>query len=399
MALDNDNHQDILVLNAESTAQTLAKLREVKNKKMKQMESVAITLAFADASVSTPEGLVMMFQMVARCFPSLTSLEIRSDIEGDDPVVAPVNVLTAMLHPNKGPNGLKVLSLQGVRFSGDDKDFHMLTKAIRRHSTLKHCELYQTSMVNLSSGVSGMETIISALSKTLEKIVISASRLAPGGARFWSGSSLVKLCRSTTLKELKLHHIQELTEEHIVLMSQALRSNKTLRKLSLLKYEENTVDHAEKKNDKNVKNKKKRQPTKLPVESLSSEAGTLAIANMLRANNAIEELSLSAMDFNEYSAMFYGNALEADNTTLQNIWLLVPTNNGGASSFPPDEPRIDYFLRLNRAGRQKVSTLLIEEREGDDSSRAEWVESLVHCKRDVDVSFFFLSKKPSLCQI
>lgn len=389
------NHQEIRVVSADDTIQILSKLKEAKSKISKQVESVAVALALPQTFAEAQEtSLVTMFQNISRCFPKLKSLDIWSEVESESCQV-PIAGLTALLHPNKGPKQLKVLTLQGVRFSGDDKAYSTLVKAIGKHSALECCELYETSMNNLSTGESGMEKIISALSKKLKKIEINGSRLAPSGAPYWSGTSLVELCHSPTLAEIKLHNIRELGDEHIVLMAQTLERNKVLRKLSLLKCEEEPL-----KKNKKTKRKNSKKAKEAPVEAVSSEAGALSLANMLRINTTLEELSLSAMDFNEYCSMFFGNALETDNTTLQSVWLLVPTNDGGTSSFPPDDPRIDYFLRLNRAGRQKVTSLLTQDREqGDDKSRPVWVESLIHAKRDVNVSFFFLSVKPSLCQV
>jgi hypothetical protein len=199
-----------------------------------------------------------------------------------------------------------------------------------------------------------------------------------------------------------LHNIQELKEEHIVLMTQTLESNESIRKLSLLKaHPPLPKDDDDKNAGENNGKVKKELPAVVVEESLSTEASAVAMANMLRVNTSLEELALSAVDFNEFAAMFVAKALEEDNKTLQHLWLLAPTNYGGTSSFPADDPRIDYFLRLNRAGREKVSTLLTLDRCGDaddNASRQAWVESLLNAKRDIDCSFFFLSTRPSLCQ-
>jgi hypothetical protein len=419
------NHQDVRVLSVTDTIETLSKLQdrlkdaksEKQTKRVKGVESLSLTLALVDMSVPQDDLIISLCQAVARCFPKLKSLQLSSEMDdcedpshkpGNEAALAralylPIQALTALLHPNKGLKKLKELTLDGLCFRTDDEHMRILGKAIARHEHLQKGYLYETMMTTLSTGRSGMEKFVSALSKKLEKLVIVGCELAAHGEEeLWAGACLVKLCRSNTLRELKLHNLDELREEHIVLMAQELTSNKSIRKLSILKSQELT-ELPQEEGLKVGSNHKKRMllaKTMRKREALSSDAGTLAMANMLRVNTALEEVCLSAVDFNEYSAMFLGNALEQDNTTLRELWLMIPAHNGGTSSFPVDDRRIDYYLRLNRAGRHRVIQQQQEgvtEQAGKD--KKEFINTLVLSKRDIDCSFFLLRKMPSLCDV
>ena len=426
-------HQEIRVLSVDDTIQTLTRLenrlkevKETAKRRVKSVDSLSLTLAFVD-NKSTPqhdESIVQMCRAVARCFPKLKTLEVCSEMDNADVphpnrVPLPVQSLTALLHPYKGLKKLRELTLDGIRFQADEERMRVLVKAISKHDALQTCRFFDTSMSTLSSGRSGMEKFVSALAKKIEKLVLRGCPLAApemmetgGSPCLWAGSCLVKLCRSTTLKEVKIHSIQELREEHIVLMSQELATNTHLKKLSLLKYQQQGSSDATAKKKKKKKKKPKKEMEE--EETLSSDAGTLALANMLKENTVLEELCLSSFDFNEYSAMFLGNALQQDNTTLLDLWLMVPNDGGGTSSFPVDDPRVDYYLRLNRAGRNRVVQLIQDQQAKDGSTtstrsasleqtsleeRKAWINTLINSKRDTDASFYLLQSIPALCDL
>lgn len=406
-----NQHQDVRVLSIEDTIETLKRLenrlKEVTDKtkrRIKSVDSLSLTLALADTTTPQHEEFIQLCQSVARCFPKLKTLEVCSEMDDQDVdhpsrFPLPLQSLTALLHPNKGLKKLRELTLDGLRFDADEERMRILAKAISRHDGLQKCLLFDTSMSTLSSGRSGMEKFVAAVAKKLEKLVLIGCKLAaPEAEGLWAGSCLVKICRSTTLQEFKLHNIEELREEHIVMMSQALGTNPSLRKLSILKTQDLSADEKQKQ--------LLLQQQSNADETLSSDAGTLALANMLKENNVLEELCLSSHDFNEYSAMFMGNALEKENTTLLDLWLMVPAHNGGTSSFPVDDPRIDFYLRLNRAGRNRVMHLL-QEQDGPRAAlercsleeRKAWINTLVNSKRDIDCSFYLLQNIPSLCDL
>ncbi|CAB9509450.1 expressed unknown protein [Seminavis robusta] len=419
----HNSHQEIRVLSVEDAIETLTKLEHrlkegtsvKQRKRVKGVQSLSLTLALADTSVPQDEQLVTLCQGVARCFPKLKSLQLSSEIEHEEhpeshghTFCIPVQALTALLHPNKGLKKLNELTLDGLYFHANDESIRILVKAISRHDGIKKCYLYDTKMTNLSSGRSAMEKFVSAIAKKVEKLVIIGCRLAAleeAEAGVWDGSCLVKLCRSTTLQEVKLHNIRELQEEHMVLMSQALTTNTSIRKLSILKTQELAdlppEESLHASNHRQLdKKKKKKSSRRSNRQTLSSDAGTLAMANMLRENTTLEEICLSAVDFNEYSAMFLGNALEQDNTTLRELWLMIPAHNGGTSSFPVDDRRIEHYLRLNRAGRYRVMQQAADAGgsmipTGDE--RKFWINTLLVSKRDIDCSFFLLRNMPSLC--
>lgn len=413
-----NHHQDVRVLSVQDTIQTLTRLedrlKQVKTttkKRVKGVDSLSLTLALADTTTPQHDSIVQMCQAVARCFPKLKSLEICSEMDNEDVehparFPLPVQALTALLHPYKGLKKLRELTLDGLRFEADEDRMRVLVKAISKHDALAKCLLFDTSMSTLSSGRSGMEKFVGAVARKLAKLVLIGCPLAaPEAEGLWAGSCLVKICRSTSLQEVKIHNIEELQEEHIVMMAQALETNKWLRKLSLLKYQDRS--ESQQRGKKKKKKKRKDKQEKDCKDALSSDAGTLALANMLKVNTVLEELCLTSFDFNEYSAMFLGNALEKDNTTLLDLWLMVPAHDGSTSSFPVDDPRIDYYLRLNRAGRNRVvslvqqqpdnSTIAIESCSSEE--RRAWINILVNSKRDVDCSFFILQNIPSLCDL
>lgn len=415
-----NQHQDIRILSVDDTLVTLTRLqnrlkdvKETTKKRVKSVDSLFIALALTDSTTPQHEAIVQMCQAVPRCFPKLKSLEICSEMDGDDVPLhsrfaLPVQALTALLHPNKGLKRLRELTLDGLRFDTDEDRMRLLVKAITKHEGLKRCLLYDTSMTTLPSGRSGMEKFVSAAAQKLDKLVLIGCQLAAPEAAdgMWAGSCLVKICRSTTLRELKLHNMQEFREEHTVMISEALKTNHSLKKLSLLKHHDITKSLKKKKKHKHGKDCQDPENCPKP-ETLSSDAGTLALANMLKENSCLEELCLRSFDFNEYASLFLGNALENDNTTLLDLWLMAPAQDGGTSSFPVDDPRIDYQLRLNRAGRNKVQQLIQQQRQQPSSrnalascsreERRAWIFTLINSKRDIDCSFFLLQNIPSLC--
>ena len=436
---DAPKHQEVRVLSCVDTIQTLTRLHERlklkddskktskrSKKRIQALETLTLTLALVQPAELASESVVTMCQAVARCFPKLKTLAINSEMDDDTRAAfpIPIQVFTVLLHPKKGLKKLRELTLDSLHFQTDDDKMRLLVKAISKHECLHSCYLYTVSMTTLTSGRSGMEKLVSAMARRISKLVIIGCRLAAPASKIsagtlsataaastgdlnWAGSCLVKVCRSTTLQEFKLHNLDELLEEHLVLMSEALSENHSLRKLSILKSQELADAQAYNINKKQETIAKQEQQQH---ETLSSDAGTLALANMLRKNDALQELCLSAFDFNEYSAMFVGNALEKDNLTLHNMWLMIPAFNGGTSSFPVDDPRIGYYLRLNRAGRQifaNTSSSVISssvQQEDQETSKAsanpgrqDWVESLISSRRDIDCSYYKLRNRPCLC--
>jgi len=430
-------HQHVNILCVEDTIETLSRLHEriqetqksrssKKTKKtkrrIKKLKSLSLALALVDPTSATKESLVAMCEAVTRCFPGLHELEIHSEMDPamdpnallydpaalpqiDPSLAVPVECLAVLLHPKKGLKKLRELTLHSIHFDSNDETMRVIAKAISRHPYLQRSYLYDTSMTNLSTGRSGMEKLVTALGRRVSKLVIVGCRLAPpvsyengvAVAPSWAGSCLVKVCQSTTLQEFKLHNLEQLREEHIVLMSQALVENRSLKKLSILKMQElaDFQHHPD-----NIKFKHLQQQ-QVQEETLSSDAGTLALANMLRRNTTLEELCVNAVDFNEYSAMFFGNALVHDNTTLTDIWLMIPSLNGGTSSFPVDDRRIAYYLRLNRAGRQSFAASSNKQSQSEGQhhrdQKSEWIKSLIQSRWDINCTFYKLRCKPCLC--
>ncbi|CAB9514728.1 expressed unknown protein [Seminavis robusta] len=198
-----------------------------------------------------------------------------------------------------------------------------------------------------------------------------------------TGLYLGELCKSPSLQKLWWKTMPGMTDDHIVSMAACLMNStrtSSLRELTIRSH------------------------------GLGARAG-YAIAELLRFNTTLQVINL------DLGQAAYGipiaAALHHCNTTLQclDVWAwggeLHSDSSRAITKVFTDmlevntslkfltfqgldwtNPHIDYYLRLNRAERQRLVR--------DFADRKVWVDTLIRQKEDVDVIFHFLSLNPSI---
>ena len=111
--------------------------------------------------------------------------------------------------------------------------------------------------------------------------------------------------------------------------------------------------------------------------------GLIAVANALKENETLKSLVFS-------STLPGENVLSAIRETLRDNLVLAEIHvfRGSVGSRDPD---IDYYLKLNRAGRSKVI-------DRHDATESDWMEVLEDSDGDVDCLYYFLRANPALCE-
>jgi hypothetical protein len=316
----------------------------------------------------------------------------------------PVHLLTIALHQAAGR--LETLELANVSLEGTEEEFEDFLNLLQHHSSL---QIFSFSSSGCCSSCN-INNIMAALSTTphLEKVVIYSEGRSPWGRM--TGDAVGTLCRSTTVKDLQHLVLYDsssrlgmgnfFTDEHTVAMAQALSINS---------------------ND-NPQNSTRLEEVMISTWPLG-KAGIKALCQMIRVNTSLRKLTVVIYELQDNSAADQNNnkecgivdlakALEFNSTLtvlelhgrseigkwIEEAFLEMMKTNYALRTlklFNDDsflKLEIDFYLKLNRAGRDKLL-------QNANSTRNQWMEAIVTVRDDLSCLFYFLSVNPLLCQV
>lgn len=273
---------------------------------------------------------------------------------------------------------LKMFSMESSRIAGNDADVEVLSEAFMTHPSLEEICL---AGIHAEASIY-MEPLGRAIAKvpSLQVVEIVETSFPPSG--IWTGASLAALCRSETLKVLRVRGVRYLMDKDVVEMAEALQHNRAIKELWLL-----------------------------VCELGFQGTGAMAMGKMLQVNTSLEVLGMSRLCFNEH-AIFVADGLK-DNKSLKALHLhlrdgrdckiqlkyadVVSENyslekmTGGIVRDDVGASLVEFYLRLNRNHRKVLL-------QNDNCDKKRWLEALESQSDDVSALFYLLSRKPSLCQ-
>lgn len=313
----------------------------------------------------------------------------------------PVQLLTIALSQALGT--LEALELNNVNLTGSEEEFEDFEHLLQNHSSLQAFSFCSSGC----SSASSISKILSALSETprLEKLVIYSEGRSPWGKL--TGDAVGMICRSSTLRDL----------QHLVLYESTSALG-----MGNFFTDEHTVAVAQQLSDSSDgKNILKHRPSSQLEELMLScwplgKAGGSALSDMLRVNKTLRKLSIVVYELEEgddasiidgiAKALQFNDTLEvlelhgrsekwpeeafAFLETMQTNYSLKRLKLFSDNSFV--KPGIDFYLKLNYAGRGKLLR-------NANSTKEQWVQALVDVRHDLSCVFYFLSTNPLLVEI
>lgn len=362
----------------------------------------SVTLVHERSSIAnntvTDADLLAIFEALGE-LPNLTKL--RVDFVGR-PLRLPVVALANMLQ--RAPQ-LKQLVLEEVRLAGGVEELGGLADALRSHPSLQVVDLH--CCVPADSSITTLDPLINALAhvKSLTEVFLRNTRIASNrrvpnhnnnnnfnlipnntinneeeeesaATTNWEGSSLTALCRSPSLRVLTLRDMAEVRDQHVELMADSLRLNDTLRELTVCS------SHLGERAGEAMGQvlQVNRHLQKLEIQLHSGEHA-IPITDVLQANSSLKRLDLY------FNGSISPRIREAFTEMLRRNYVLLDLN--GSVWRGQSNSEIDFYLRLNRAGRGDLLT--------EHATRARWVDTMISQKDDLSIVFSLLSMNPSVC--
>ena len=362
--------------------------------RQQRIESVFVKGAMSReaAQQRIPEAMALQIFQALSHLPNIERLEVSGDGRFGG-LFLPVQAMTLALQNQ--PQHLFSLRLGNVILTtrnnntnqnarGDNLDIVDLANALKGLPSLTSIDLVRcraesdtVSLGPLIHSISTTPTLQQAM--FCETLIATANSTAANG----TGSFLSDLCTSPSLKKLWWKTMPDMTNDHIVFMARQLKTNTVLTELTIRSH------------------------------GLGKEAGE-AIADMLFTNKTLQVINLD-LDRPEYG-LAIAEALHK-NASLQclDVWAWNGGNEEGSHSNPDritdtfttmlqhnhvlrfltfqgldwNNPEVDFYLRLNRAGRQALLQ--------NANDKRQWMETLIQQKEDIALVYYFLSLNPEVC--
>lgn len=323
----------------------------------------------------TDQGLYAIFDALGE-LPYLQKLKM--DFVGR-PLRIPVAALTAVL---RQVTQLTSLILEEVRLAGSPDELEELADALRNHPSLKLVYLHGCVPAE-GSGIT-LDPLVTAMAHcaTLEEILLRDTRMSPNSGTETTtederaGTPLTELCQSSSLRVLTLRDMTEIHDKHIELMAQRLVHNTALRELTVCSA------NLGKRSGKAMGQvlRLNRHLQKLEIQ-LDSGEHAIPITEVLQMNSTLKRLDLF------FNGTISARIREAFTEMLRKNYVLLDLNGSvwrGQSNL-----EIDFYLRLNRAGRANLLT--------EHATRAQWIETLISQKQDLSIIFSLVLMNPLVC--
>jgi hypothetical protein len=350
------------------------------------------------ARIMPQHEMIQVFRSLSGDLPSLERLRIRFKGTG-----LPMRAVTESLLNSKKLTSLRVFDVQFKRIAPDD--LQGLAYACRSHPSLRRvfldlCQVSAEEQQSKNSSESlSLEPIIHALcqNSNVQKIAISNTKISLPNDIVGTSSWIRALAQSPTLTSLKLEMVEEILNEHIILLAQTLAASE-----ENIASESNTASPLQ----------------DLCIESCKiKESGCAAMAQFLKTTRHLERLDFVLYDNSSMSKdgelpkeIDWNNAGMAEaclhNTTLKYLRLFSEniTKNGYPDAFVSMLrtnctlehlvlgwdgeacAESSFYLQLNRDGRRHLT---------EQAPKVVWVDFMIQ-HSDLSSIFYVLTRNPSL---
>lgn len=322
----------------------------------------------AQRRMSGPE-LIESFDSMGKILTEVQRLEIH--FYSSNRVQLPTKALAAFL---RGAKRLTYLLMNGMRFSGTVEDMADLGKAFQEHPALHRLCFFNCE--SLDPECVPMDPLLAAirLSPVIKDVALRYTS--------WTNPHLGLICDThSNLRTLRLTGKDSLGKNGLTLMMDALKTNVSVREFAINQCSPE-FGTGEKVGEMLLANPR----LEAVVMEISSFLETIPVAKALKVNNTLKKLDLfvvrkspNMLKESEEAKKEYGVSMEV-NTTL--IHMVLNTHNSIETT-----PKIELYLRLNRAGRAKLLS-------NDDLTHREWLCFVLSFKDDLSMMYYMLSTKP-----
>jgi Leucine Rich repeat len=341
----------------------------------------------------------------------------------------PMGVLAHML---QHAHQLRKAYFFRVVLSGSQQDFDAVADALKLHPSLRdfrlggftldspearladplmnHLNLLNSNENHNNANVS-LDSIVKAMATTPRLQVVNMQLSAFNAVVPFSGAALAQFLTSSTVLDLYMSRLG-LGNDHMAVIALALLTNTT--QLKTLDLFGNNVENDHIILMANALGQNKTLETLVlpcPSDDLSI-ASCAAISRALRHNTTLVTLNLPRSNLTDDGLLHLSQGLTV-NRTLKKVEVGVHKDIGTkgmealteileknyelerlvvSSSHKTIKEKVEYYMRLNEVGRGNLL------RNGGKATREEWVEMLIHVGNDLDCLFYFISTNPAICQ-
>lgn len=313
--------------------------------------------------VAEAEDCVITLEAVA-ALENLTKLDLV-DFDGGN---LPVQGLAVVFRNAKKLNSLRIDS---VRMSGTRQEFAQFVKELKGHPSLSEIHLVGCLPSRETEMIQCMAEALASLG-TLRVVEIVETRFSPYDS--WSGNALADICKSPTLKILRVRGVRFLRDDHIILMAKALQNHNSLEELSLL------CDIGERAVEAICEMLRENQSLQVVCLNRIMEGKQSAdIARALALNTTVRELHL----YFRYCVLEHLRSAFLE--LMEKNYTLEKLAGGWVCS------NLNLYLKLNKAGRKQLL--------GSDAkpSASDWIDLMASQQEDVASVYYLLSQNPTLC--
>ena len=365
------------------------------------------------------DELIAIFGLIGR-LPRIKELRIEFD-ELPLPALALKQALSCQ------PSRLRYLALEDVRLSGTKKDFEEVAEAVKNTISLRTFRMYRCGPFEGTTAT--LDPIIEALADvpSLRDVLLSSTHVSTetlgklGESKFLdnvsldhmtiSAEPLAQLCKSASIKELKLWGMPEINDD-ITFMTESLYNNKSLKVLR------SRYCHLNEEAGAKVSQMLCSNDTleTIVLENMNWPNFGAPLAKCFEANCSLVNISLSidcAISNLQENAAVMISALE-DNTSLRKFRILLRSVNASdlrAAFIAPMEAmllknytletvylngnildlgeNINFFLKLNQTRKRHIFR-------DETATKEDYIRLLAENNDDVSIAHYVLVMNPSL---
>lgn len=303
------------------------------------------------------------------------------------------------------PRQLATLHIQDVEFRGSPLDVEVLAKYVSSMSSLKHFSIAHCRfMMETSKPV--LDPLIDAVlsSATLEKVFLSATRVNALGGPVSRGrlrDIFATRRRLSPLKELRLMKFRFPPDILAALFGTLISAHPGMEKLLLSSCQWDLSSL--RVMAQLIRNGRNLQEIQLLGDCSFLESNKEChqeIADALRTSE-IRRFFLEPLHRRTHTIV---NDDEGIPITSQQVHVQTLECNYNLEEFRLAQPfapewqgLVEFYLRLNRAGRRTVCFQEGEEESERGDNKGAWVDAMIAVNDDVACIFYFLGLNPSLC--
>ena len=364
-------------------------LIQARGQQESDVDQICLTIYLPLHSLAS-ESLSRFFRCLRTHLP-VTGLELR--LMKDQNLTTPVDTAELSKLLQEAPN-LHLLEIDALRIVG--RNMISLAEALMSQTQLRTVYLNQIEHVELHGNLQPLADALCRLPRleTLEVCQVRFAKDSTVNARALASIARLSKAKALEVMPCPCHDVQE----QGLAVTEGLRMNPMLQKLRLmtctfpkrLMFQDPVIASL----GRVLQNNPLCRLQSLELNVCES-INLLPLAQALKANRTLTRLLLCwdspCILANDKNMTALRGVLRDHNYVLERLDMTFRDRH---DFDPPVDPQLDFYLRLNRMGRQR----LLEEND-HIATRADWIKTLSSCEDEDDLSsvYYFLSRNPLLC--